>query len=437
MVKHHSKFRHIFGDTPKREFWFSDIPKPFTSGGSSYAAANHKYVAYAKAGAGGPVHLFDLEDTGRKGKIPMINTHKGKVTDIDFNPFVPEMIATAGEDCHVHVVAFPKGGLKEDIKKPVVDLTGHQKKVIYVAFNPVANNILASVSYDHVLKVWDISTGECLRTWEGTEDVVYSMEWSPCGGEIAVTTKTKELIVFDPRAPESARKTTSFKSTKMSKVFWCRTEKVNFVGAVGVTSRGKRCLKLWDCKELGEPIHTWEIDNASSVLIPYYDEDLSILYLFGKGDGSILFVEISDQKGKQAVLLGVHRETDPQKGGCFIGKRGCRVMRCEVQRFMKLTQNAIIPIPMVVPRKSDLFQGDLYPDTYLGKTELEAGDWNDGKNGERQYCSMDPTKQTSDDGVEFKAKLSYKDLEAKCAELQKRVDYLEGKCQEAGIKVEE
>lgn len=432
MVKHHSKYRHLFGDTPKREFWFSDIARPFTSGGSSYAAANHKYVAYAKAGAGGPVHLYSLGDHGRKGKDPMINTHKGKVTDMDFNPFVPEMIATAGEDCHVHVNVFPQGGLKEDIKKPAVDLTGHQKKVIYVAFNPVANNVLASVSYDHVVKVWDISTGECLRTWDDTSDVVYSMEWSPDGSEIAVTTKTKELIIFDPRAPEAARKTTSFKSTKMSKLFW--VNKLNWIGAVGVTSRGKRCLKLWDAKELGEPIHTWEIDNASSVLIPHYDEDLSILYLFGKGDGSVLFVEIADHKGKQATLLGVHRETDPQKGGCFIGKRGCNVMRCEVARFMKLTQNSIIPIPMIIPRKSDLYQEDLYPDTYLGKTDLEAEDWNNGKNGTRAYCSMNPEAQVDDSGLVFKAKRSYKDLEAENKDLLEKIKTLEAKLKEAGIE---
>ena len=46
-------------------------------------------------------------------------------------------------------------------------------------------------------------------------------------------------------------------------------------------------------------------------------------------------------------------------------KRGLDVSSCEVFRLYKIhaTKDEVEPISMIVPRKSNMFQADIYPDT--------------------------------------------------------------------------
>lgn len=65
----------------------------------------------------------------------------------------------------------------------------------------------------------------------------------------------------------------------------------------------------------------------------------------------------------------------------YMPKRGLDVNKCEIARFYKLHERKCEPIIMTVPRKSDLFQDDLYPDTAGPDPALEAEEWFAGKNG--------------------------------------------------------
>ena len=46
-------------------------------------------------------------------------------------------------------------------------------------------------------------------------------------------------------------------------------------------------------------------------------------------------------------------------------KRGVDVMQCEITRFYKLntSRNIVEPVSMIVPRKTEVFQDDIYPET--------------------------------------------------------------------------
>jgi coronin-1B/1C/6 len=51
----------------------------------------------------------------------------------------------------------------------------------------------------------------------------------------------------------------------------------------------------------------------------------------------------------------------------MVPKRALDVPACEIARFLKLTpKDMVIPVSMQVPRKSELFQDDIFPDTYAG-----------------------------------------------------------------------
>eukprot|EP01052_Picozoa_sp_SAG31_P059717 SAG31_NODE_18981_length_615_cov_6.149225_1_plen_87_part_10 len=63
---------------------------------------------------------------------------------------------------------------------------GHNDSVESVAFDP-SGGTLASGSQDHTahLKLWDVASGECLRTLEGHSSSVFSVAFDPSGGTLA------------------------------------------------------------------------------------------------------------------------------------------------------------------------------------------------------------------------------------------------------------
>lgn len=76
-------------------------------------------------------------------------------------------------------------------------------------------------------------------------------------------------------------------------------------------------------------------------------------------------------------------------------KRGLNVNTCEVARFYKLAQGTgsqggyCEPLSFTVPRKSELYQDDLYPDTFSGEPSVTAEEWfTDGVNAEPQVVSQ-------------------------------------------------
>ena len=71
-------------------------------------------------------------------------------------------------------------------------------------------------------------------------------------------------------------------------------------------------------------------------------------------------------------------------------KRGCDVTTCEVGRFYRLNNNGFCQvIPFKVPRKSELFQEDLYPETQADIPAITAEEWwTQKKNADPVLMSM-------------------------------------------------
>lgn len=88
-------------------------------------------------------------------------------------------------------------------------------------------------------------------------------------------------------------------------------------------------------------------------------------------------------------FINTFQSSDPQRGMGMMPKRGCDVNTCEIAKFYRLTNNGLCQvISMTVPRRSELFQEDLYPDTLADEAALTAEEWMEGKDAEPILLSL-------------------------------------------------
>jgi len=433
-IKKNSPYRHAYTDEPTQpKQKFCDLPKPYESSEARVLTASAKWVAMAKNGAGGPVVVRPLE--GGLGRMPamapVVNTHRGKVTDLAFTNFNPDVLLTASEDTTIHATqlqAGEDGALAKSYghDDALFSLEGHDKKVSFIQANPTSDNILASSSWDKTVKVWDMATQKCILTNQSHSHTTFCLEWNRNGSLLGTTCKDHMLRVFDPRSPASeVRSVEAFDSSKCSKVFW--VPQFNWVGAFGFTKQSKRTCKIWDLNNMAEPILSNAMDSSSSVCFPLVDAETNLLWLWSKGDGSMSFNEILNGSRPTVKPLGVHRSSTPTKGGCFIPKIALKTEKCEVARFLKLTANPneIVPLSFVVPRKSAGFASDLFPDCPGAEAAQKAEQWIEGNDADPIMTSMDPKTLAAAVGKVVEVKKTYAELVAANKMLEARVAELE------------
>jgi len=314
--------------------------------------------------------------------------------------------------------------LTENVDKAIVTLEGHSKKVAFVKFHPTANNILASASHDFTVKIWDIEAQAESINFEDHPEVVQSIDFNGDGSQIATTCKDKKLRVFDPRDGKSVLSSEGFAGTKRSSVVWASNQEKLL--AVGFSKTSQRQCGVWDPKKFDAPLHVMDLDQSAGVVIPFYDPDNSILYLAGKGDASIRYFELVKEK-PYLHALSEFRDTNSQQGVAWLPKRACDTTKCEIAHCLRLMKDSIVPISFQVPRKSDLFQKDLFPDAYAGVPSMEAKEYLSGENRAPKLKSMKPgsTQETVVVKQTFSAKKSPQELEAENEKLKARVAELE------------
>ncbi|XP_063065852.1 zinc finger CCCH domain-containing protein 13-like isoform X2 [Engraulis encrasicolus] len=387
-VVRQSKFRHVFGQAVKNDQCYDDIRVSRVTWDSSFCAVNPKFVAIIiEASGGGAFLVLPLHKSGRIDKAyPTVCGHTGPVLDIDWCPHNDHVIASGSEDCTVMVWQIPENGLTSALSEPVVVLEGHSKRVGIVTWHPTARNVLLSAGCDNVVIIWNVGTGEALITLDEMHpDVIFSVSWSHNGALICTACKDKKIRVIDPRKEQIiAEKDKAHEGARPMRAIFLADGNVF---TTGFSRMSERQLALWNPKNMEEPITVHEMDTSNGVLLPFYDPDTNVVYLCGKGDSSIRYFEITDE-APYVHYLNTFSSKEPQRGMGYMPKRGLDVNKCEISRFYKLHERKCEPIIMTVPRKSDLFQDDLYPDTAGPDPAIEAEDWFEGKNGEPQLISL-------------------------------------------------
>ncbi|XP_006977496.1 coronin-6 isoform X2 [Peromyscus maniculatus bairdii] len=387
-VVRQSKFRHVFGQAAKADQAYEDIRVSKVTWDSAFCAVNPKFLAIiVEAGGGGAFIVLPLAKTGRVDKnYPLVTGHTGPVLDIDWCPHNDNVIASASDDTTVMVWQIPDYTPVRNITEPVITLEGHSKRVGILSWHPTARNVLLSAGGDNVIIIWNVGTGEVLLSLDDIHpDVIHSVCWNSNGSLLATTCKDKTLRIIDPRKSQVvAERARPHEGARPLRAVFTADGKLL---STGFSRMSERQLALWDPNNFEEPVALQEMDTSNGVLLPFYDPDSSIVYLCGKGDSSIRYFEITDEP-PFVHYLNTFSSKEPQRGMGFMPKRGLDVSKCEIARFYKLHERKCEPIIMTVPRKSDLFQDDLYPDTPGPEPALEADEWLSGQDAEPVLISL-------------------------------------------------
>jgi len=211
----------------------------------------------------------------------------------------------------------------------------------------------------------------------------------------------------------------------------------------GFTKTSERETCIWDARDLSKPLVRSNLDSASGILMPFYDGDNGLLYLAGKGDGNIRYFEVVDE-APYLHYLSEFKSSTPLRGCCFLPKRALNIADCEIARALKAGVKTVDPISFQVPRKSDIFQDDLFPDAASGEPALTASEWLSGRDAEIKKASLAPGFVAKPKAaVEFnptkveEKQLSEKELREEHEKLTKRVSYLEAELAKRDAKIKE
>ena len=158
----------------------------------------------------------------------------------------------------------------------IVPQIPHTLPVSSVAFAPNGVRVLSG-SDDKTVKLWDASTGQHLRTFEGHTDGVSSVVVAPDGTRVLSGSKDRTMKLWDARTGELLR---TFKGHSG----WVRSVAFAPDGARVISGSDDRTVKLWDANT-GRPLRTFKGHSDVVTSVAFGPDGVRVLS--GSGDKTV------------------------------------------------------------------------------------------------------------------------------------------------------
>ncbi|XP_026328075.1 coronin-7 isoform X2 [Hyposmocoma kahamanoa] len=388
-----SKYKNAAPIVPKPEACIRDICVGSYQTYGNNICASAAFMAFNWEHVGSSMAVLPLDDCGRKSKtMPLLHAHSDTITDMEFSPFHDGLLLTGSQDSLVKVWHIPPEGLKESLSTPECTLSQKQRRVENVGFHPVADGLI-HVASGHELALWDLTKQKEAFVNKDHSEVIQSTSWKKDGRLLVTSCKDKKVRVIDPRAASPVLNVAnSHQNIKDSRVVWLGDQ--DRILTTGFDAARLRQIMIRDVRNLSQTQKTLELDCSTGILMPLFDADTNMLFLAGKGDTTILYMELTDRE--PYLIEGLRHSGEQTKGACLVPKRALRVMEGEVNRVLQLAGSSVVPIMYQVPRKSYRdYHADLYPDTSGCVTHLSAPMWLDNQDCPVPVISLHPDANNS------------------------------------------
>jgi len=449
-------------DIKKSETYYTDLKlKPQTRCETNCSSSSAKYFCYHGSGAGGKMLVLALNKPGRKlrAKQGTCSYHSGNIQVSAWCPHNDNMLVSGDGNGQVKMNYFNPADFGEDglmsgikgsdgnvgdIKEATMELNcGFDKPVTTLKWHPSVQNLIAVGSKNKKIVFMDVSTGEKAIDLEiVTEQDPVSIDWSWQGNLICYVTKTgtnHTLHVYDINAEKCIW--SEQLGMKACQSFFMCSDEYQYVVACGLAANvGKRSFKVFDAKDnVGDVVCSgWNIpEKGSQAIMPYWDSSRQLLWYYGKGDLSVSFAEWSVKK-KSFLSLGFTRGPTTIKAGCFVNQRAMQTDKNEIQSFYAIcdikSNTAVIPFSFSVPRRQQGFAKDLYPDVPSAKPVMDLATFKTDMTAVKKpnFVSVGPNG-VADSEVAFVKKMTYSELSARVAELEKFLTENREKIEAAGL----
>ena len=248
-------------------------------------AFNDKYLALAYIGKGNIKILDSSKPINLTNNYSTIQLEESNILDMEFSPFDSNLLCFSNDNSNVFLSKITyKTSNEIELNSKVYK--GHEKKVNFINFNPIASNIMVSgTSYGDI------------HIWESNEFKTYfqfkllynpnTLLWSPNGDLLGITTKNKFLTIYDPRNRNAVFQDQISNNSLITKFAWLDN---NSVATVSVNSDNKKVLSLLDIRKYNENNNYFselEINQYTTLTIPYVNPELKLIYCVGKEESTI------------------------------------------------------------------------------------------------------------------------------------------------------
>ncbi|KAH0787354.1 putative coronin [Histomonas meleagridis] len=403
-----SLFRHVYGEPSRPIDSYGDVLVHSAQVDSNMLAVNAHYIAIPwQTNGGGALGVLKV---GGKGKIgntcPLFEGHKAPVIDVAFNPFADNVVASASEDSTIRLwkIEESDGKIKPNHNQPLATLTGHGRKAARITFNPLVNGAMASFGMENAIKLWDINKAQCVTTIKGATNNQNFLDiaWSQDGNRVVAPAKDKKIHIYDMRAGNEIVAVPGHQNIKSSHaVFY---DKLHYIFTTGFSSRAARQIALRDDRNPEKPLQEEDVDYNAGILFPFIDYDNGVVFTFGRGDTAAKYYELRDDDLKHPImpLSGTQMQEAIRCVACQ-PKYCCNTSICEIMPFYVITNSkALLHVPMIVPRRNaECFQDDIYPDTVGPEPSAEFDDWKNGAEVKPKLVNLENFK-ISDEVADFK-----------------------------------
>uniref|UniRef100_H3A9G4 Coronin 7 n=1 Tax=Latimeria chalumnae TaxID=7897 RepID=H3A9G4_LATCH len=391
-----SKFRHIDGVVLHRDTHITNLKglNLTTPGECDGFCVNRERVAMPLSTAGGQIAVLELSQPGRlpDTSIPTIQNVVA-VADFSWDPFDLRRLAVACRSERVFMATFPSCVSLKVISQEHI-LYKYFSNFFFLRVHPLSSILLPSANVNSSLCLHFFNSSlNSVQKFE-KKKIAFASSWSSPRKRIWCQSGAINNTDPPPHRHQIREEGPGPEGSRGARAVWVCGGSHLLVS--GFDSRSERQLYLYNAESLSTgTVSRASMDVSPSILIPFYDEDTSTVFLTGKGETRVFIYEILPES-PYFLDCNSFSSGDPHKGFAFLPKTECNVKEVEIAKALRLNPSSVEPVVFKVPRvKKDYFQDDIFPDTLVWwKPCLSASAWLSGSNGQHQKISLQPKDMT-------------------------------------------